>query len=244
MKQLFSNILKSQQGVAVVMFAFILPLLILAAGISVDFGNVYFHKSQLQNMTDAAILASAKEYENNPQSSDLSQITDEYIEKNLKNNPGFNNPIPATNPYPVITHKDNSTKLQLTLTENVPLYFFRVFGYNEMKISARSTALVASESGWPFKDLITFSQSMNVNQGHQNNVYNTTFDGNIRFIPPHQKTTLLPKIIIIVTLIRKLPIAFIHLKKYLPVTANIRLPQLFLSIKCLILIILPMPIIH
>ena len=50
------NCSRGQKGVMIVLFAVVLPFLIAAMGLAVDFGNAYVRKSQLQNAADAAAL--------------------------------------------------------------------------------------------------------------------------------------------------------------------------------------------
>ncbi|WP_196593969.1 Tad domain-containing protein [Pectinatus sottacetonis] len=174
-----------QKGAVLVFFALILPALIAFTGLAVDFGNVYVHKSQLQNMTDASVLAAAQEYSHTQDSNDAQNTALEYINdnKHLNHGSGFNNPVPATSSYPVITVNNGITKLKLTLNDTVPMYFLRLFGYNQMDISATANAQVVNPLA-AFADLIRFSQILHITQGHQNNQYKTTFDGTIGYVSP------------------------------------------------------------
>ena len=47
----------SQKGAVLVFFALLLPIIVFFAGMAIDFGRAYMHKSQLQNAADAAALA-------------------------------------------------------------------------------------------------------------------------------------------------------------------------------------------
>ena len=51
-----------QKGQILVFTAVLLPLLIAACGFTVDFGNMYMHKSKLQNAADAAAISGAYAY--------------------------------------------------------------------------------------------------------------------------------------------------------------------------------------
>lgn len=51
---------RQQKGAILALTALIFPLLIAFTGIAIDFGNVYLHKSILQNSADAAALGGAK----------------------------------------------------------------------------------------------------------------------------------------------------------------------------------------
>ena len=49
----------SQKGAVLVFFALLLPVIVFFAGMAIDFGRAYMHKSYLQNAADAAALAGA-----------------------------------------------------------------------------------------------------------------------------------------------------------------------------------------
>ena len=56
---------RAQKGQIIVFTAALLPLLIAATGFTVDFGNMYMHKSRLQNAADAAAIAGGHSYHEN-----------------------------------------------------------------------------------------------------------------------------------------------------------------------------------
>ena len=49
----------AQKGVLLVFTALLLPVVFACAGLAVDLGNMYVHKSNLQNAVDSAALAGA-----------------------------------------------------------------------------------------------------------------------------------------------------------------------------------------
>ena len=51
-----------QRGAFLLATALLLPFLLAALGMAVDFGDVFMQKSRLQNAADAAALAGAKVY--------------------------------------------------------------------------------------------------------------------------------------------------------------------------------------
>lgn len=53
---------RQQKGALLVLTAVMLPLLLVFTGFAVDFGNMYYQKSRLQNATDAAVLAGSAKY--------------------------------------------------------------------------------------------------------------------------------------------------------------------------------------
>jgi|GEM_PF-5003078 len=177
MKKIFMRFLINQRGASLFLFALILPVILGFAALAVDIGNVYVHKSQLQNMTDASVLAAAKVYSEDS-STDVRAIAQSYIDKNLQNNAGYNHPDFKTAGDPYIINDGSSTKLRLTLVDTVPMYLIKVLGINNINISATATAKIIPDS-WPFTDLVNFTESMTVENGFKNGTYNTTFDGRI-----------------------------------------------------------------
>ena len=59
-----------QKGQILVFTAVLLPLLIAACGFTVDFGNMYMHKSKLQNAADAAAIAGGYAFRDNKENID------------------------------------------------------------------------------------------------------------------------------------------------------------------------------
>ena len=53
---------KQQSGSVLVISAVMLPLMLGCLGFAYDFGNLYIHKSRLQNIADAAALAGGRAY--------------------------------------------------------------------------------------------------------------------------------------------------------------------------------------
>ena len=53
---------KQQNGSVLVITAIMLPLMLGCLGFAYDFGNLYIHKTRLQNVVDAAALAGGRAY--------------------------------------------------------------------------------------------------------------------------------------------------------------------------------------
>ena len=51
---------KGQNGAMIIMTAFLLPIVLACTGVAIDVGNLYYHKSILQNAADAAAIGGAK----------------------------------------------------------------------------------------------------------------------------------------------------------------------------------------
>ena len=177
MKKIFMRFLINQRGASLFLFALILPVIIGIAALAIDIGNVYVHKSQLQNMTDASVLAAAKVYSEDS-ATDVRAVAQSYMNKNLQNNAGYNHPDFSTAGDPYIINDGGSTKLRLTLVDTVPMYLIKVLGINNINIHATATAKIIPDN-WPFTDLVNFTESMTVENGFKAGAYQTTFDGRI-----------------------------------------------------------------
>lgn len=148
----------AQKGVLLVFTALLLPVVFACAGLAVDLGNMYVHKSNLQNAVDAAALAGAAGYiageetaEDHPGANTLS---DEYLKANLGRE------------YQKLIVKDfqaqtvsGKTYYRVKVTQKSPVYFMTLLGLDPLTdVSADAVAQVgsagSSSSGFGFKDLI------------------------------------------------------------------------------------------
>lgn len=148
----------AQKGVLLVFTALLLPVIFACAGLAVDLGNMYVHKSNLQNAVDAAALAGAAGYiageetaEDHPGANTLS---DEYLKANLGRE------------YQKLIVKDfqaqtvsGKTYYRVKVTQKSPVYFMTLLGLDPLTdVSADAVAQVgsagSSSSGFGFKDLI------------------------------------------------------------------------------------------
>ena len=69
--------MKQQSGSILVISAMMLPLMLGCLGFAYDFGNLYIHKTRLQNIADAAALAGGRAYlesQENPDSEDRDKV--------------------------------------------------------------------------------------------------------------------------------------------------------------------------
>lgn len=148
----------AQKGVLLVFTALLLPVVFACAGLAVDLGNMYVHKSNLQNAVDSAALAGAAGYiaggetaEDHPGANIMS---DEYLKANLGGE------------YQKLIVKDfqaqtvsGKTYYHVKVTQKSPVYFMTLLGLDSlMDVSADAVAQVgnagSSSSGFGFKDLI------------------------------------------------------------------------------------------
>ena len=75
-----------QKGQILVFTAVLLPLLIVACGFTVDFGNMYMHKSKLQNAADAAAIAGGYAFRDNKENIDSHPKADNASKDSAKSN--------------------------------------------------------------------------------------------------------------------------------------------------------------
>lgn len=153
----------SQRGAFLILVAFLLPLIMAMLGFVIDFGNVYWHKSVLQNCADASALGGAKAGDKGKtfKKSDADSMADKLLAKNKRYDS-------KKKSYQYLgsksDHKDTHYYV-VTLTENVPMFFLKYFGYKEMEIEASCNVRLHKTGGGSFPlfdNLITFSQRLYV----------------------------------------------------------------------------------
>ena len=164
-----------QKGQILVFTAVLLPLLIAACGFTVDFGNMYMHKSRLQNAADAAAIAGGYAFRDNKENIDYHPKADNASKESAKSN---------------LTNFDNIGRLcqarvdkagviyyRVELSESVPVYFLSFFGVGDSTtVTAESFAQIAytggSSSGSLFDNLFSYGsggfRSINASQNPDN----------------------------------------------------------------------------
>ena len=159
-----------QKGQILVFTAVLLPLLIAACGFTVDFGNMYMHKSKLQNAADAAAIAGGYAFRDNKENIDSHPKADNASKDSAKSN--------LTNFANIGRHcqarvdKDGVIYYRVELSESVPVYFLRLFGVGDSTtVSADSIASIVNLGGGKnniFQNLFSFGSggftSTNANQ--------------------------------------------------------------------------------
>lgn len=183
-----------QRGAIIVFTAFLLPLLMACTGFAFDLGNLYIHKTRLQNAADAAVLAGAREYAAQQETIDSHPNADEeagrYVDSDAQNR---NLPNAIGRGYRA-REVDDAVYYRVDLTENVPLYFLRIFGLTDQDVSADSVAAIGKVGGdngggsGSGKDLFIFRHKLKIVNSIENpdnfnskGQINVTFDGNIAF---------------------------------------------------------------
>lgn len=159
-----------QKGQILVFTAVLLPLLIAACGFTVDFGNMYMHKSRLQNAADAAAIAGGYAFRDNKENIDEHPKADKASEESAKSN--LNNFKGIGQLYQARVDKDGVIYYRVELSESVPVYFLRLFGVGDSTtVSADSIASIVNLGGGKnniFQNLFSFGsggfKSTNANQ--------------------------------------------------------------------------------
>ena len=184
-----------QKGQILVFTAVLLPLLIAACGFTVDFGNMYMHKSKLQNAADAAAIAGGYAFRDNKENIDYHPKADGASKESAKSN--LTNFDGIGQLYQARVDKDGVIYYRVELSESVPVYFLRLFGVGDSTtVSADSIASIVNLGGGKnniFQNLFSFGSggftSTNANQNPDNPgvslIGNSSFyQGDIRGIGP------------------------------------------------------------
>lgn len=151
----------SQKGAFLILVAFLLPLIMAMLGFVIDFGNVYWHKSVLQNCADASALGGAKigDEGNKFNKSKADSMADKLLAQNKRYDS-------KKKSYQYLGSKSdpkNTHYYVVTLTEKVPMYFLKYFGYKEMEIEASCNVRLHKEGSGSFPifdNLITYSDEL------------------------------------------------------------------------------------
>lgn len=184
-----------QKGQILVFTAVLLPLLIAACGFTVDFGNMYMHKSKLQNAADAAAIAGGYAFRDNKENIDKHPKADKASEESAKSNLTEFDGIGQH--YQARVDKAGVIYYRVELSESVPVYFLRLFGVGDSTtVSADSIASIVNLGGGKnniFQNLFSFGsggfKSTNANQNPDDPgvslIGNSSFyQGDIRGIGP------------------------------------------------------------
>lgn len=122
------ELLKNEDGQAMVLFVLVLVALMGFAALVIDLGTVQVTKAKLQSAADAAALAGAQDL---PTASTAKNTAITYAGKN-----GFQaSETTATTPY-----NGDPLKIEVVCTSNVQYSFARVLGFTDIHLSANSVA--------------------------------------------------------------------------------------------------------
>ncbi len=180
-----------QTGSVIVLTALALPFFLACVGLAIDVGNLYIHKSRLQNAADAAALAGGREFANQQETVAVHPQADtkarSYTNLDMATLGGG---TLTDQRYKAQQVNDDTILYGVQLTENVPLYFMCVFGMTDTPVvadAAVAIGMVSSGSG-NGRDLFIFQRNLHgVNSIENPDNFNiqgqitTTFDGTIAF---------------------------------------------------------------
>jgi len=138
-KFLCRNILNNNKGAVAVIAAAAIMALSGMAALTVDVGALYLNRFQAANAADAAALAGAQELPGRPDEAISTAVN--YATLNRRTDPGSNN----DNVDPVLSN--NNTRLTVTVSRNVSLFFAKIWGLNSSTVQASATAEVMTYSG-------------------------------------------------------------------------------------------------
>ncbi len=130
-----ANIVKSDRGQIMVIFALVLPILILFAGLAIDAGICYVTKAKLSTSVDAACLTGMKNL--TAGQTIAGQLATDMFQANFGPNP----PVPTVT-FPTDAYGDQQVKV--TATANVHTFFIR---YLSQWASVPVSALAVSTRG-------------------------------------------------------------------------------------------------
>ena len=113
-----------QRGATIILFAVMIPLMMCFSGLVIDLGNLYFHRSQLQNAADAAALAGGYTFVEENLNLQNHIAADEaaraYVKKNI------NKTIKGVTIEPRFNNQEH-IYYRVIIKEEVPIYFLRYF---------------------------------------------------------------------------------------------------------------------
>jgi hypothetical protein len=120
---------KDERGQSIVLVAFALPVFIASIALAIDLGWVLYHKVQLQDASDLAVLSGAQALPENPVDAELTAR--EVFKENYYNTDG-----PITNL--LLLSGGNGVKIEYQ--ENVKLFFMPVLGIDTVGLTGYSEA--------------------------------------------------------------------------------------------------------
>ena len=131
-----ANIVKSDRGQTIVIFALILPILILFAGLAIDVGLLYVTKAKLSTSVDAACLTGMKNLSDNSAlaQAHAAQLATDMFQANFGSNP----PVPTVL-FPLDAYGNQQVKV--TATTNVRTLFMQYLQqWSSVPVSAAAVA--------------------------------------------------------------------------------------------------------
>ncbi len=125
-----------ERGQVLMIGVLILPILLGASGLVIDYGIAAAARRDTQNAVDAAALAAAGVRVKGGSISDATTAANSYITKNGYSSSNAHVYIPPTTG----AHAGDSNYVEVTLTTNPPTAFVRTVGINSVTITSRGVA--------------------------------------------------------------------------------------------------------
>src|ERR1700722_6570783 len=169
-KTLLARLFTDQRGQVLPWTGFMILSMLGMGALALDFGRAYVCFHQLQSATDAAALAGAEQLPNSTYSSVPNQYGAQSGDLNHYNW--------MSNVSTTVTGKclssltsagmacvspANANALQVTSTFNVPTYFARLFGINQIPVSWTSTASMRGSTSIPYNVAIIMDTTASMN---------------------------------------------------------------------------------
>ncbi|MDR3560318.1 MAG: pilus assembly protein TadG-related protein [Negativicutes bacterium] len=129
--------LSNTRGGVMLLFAILLPCLLIVTGLVIDIGYHFVEKAKLQNMVDAAALAGAHFLPLSPQQA-IRAGRDYAVRNGLRGSDKI-----------TMLLDDGHTVLQVAVTRTVPAFFAQVLGLDRFEIRAEARAKGNLQTGLP-----------------------------------------------------------------------------------------------
>ncbi len=130
---------QSQDGNVAIIFAIVLPVLILMAGGAIDFGNLYSHQRRLQTLADAASLAGAKELSlADANRQNITAVVESVVTASLGGNASKKPQQAVSSTTKIVDSSGQPLQVQVLLTQPTKSYF-NLFDF---PLNANSVAVV------------------------------------------------------------------------------------------------------
>lgn len=130
MKKILINLKNNEDGVAVVLVAVALVVMLAMSALVVDIGALALEKTKLSNASDSAALAAAKEL---PSTSDAEVEAYQYLE--------YNGVLPGK---ATVSFNPDNTTVTVQTSRSVSYHFAQVIGINSGNVNALATATYGS----------------------------------------------------------------------------------------------------
>lgn len=126
MMELLKKMLRDQKGSAVILVSFALVGLLGMTGLVIDGGSLYMTKGHLQKAANASVLSGAQELTNNNLA--VTVVVESVLEAHQEKENLVEMSI------------ENGNKVSVYLRREVPLSFFKIFGWDSTPVEAKASA--------------------------------------------------------------------------------------------------------